>query len=162
MRRVRRRLQVVQLSSLEAYVERLRQDTEEVTALFRDLLIGVTSFFRDSAAFDSLERLVIPRLFEGKGPEDTVRVWVPACTTGEEVYSIAIVLREHMDTLHAPPAVQIFATDIDESALAIARIGRYPAALLKNIAPGRLKRFFEGDEASAAVTKDIRQICMFS
>jgi two-component system, chemotaxis family, CheB/CheR fusion protein len=162
MRRVRRRLQVVQLSSLEAYIDRLRQDTEEVTALFRDLLIGVTSFFRDNAAFESLERAVIPKLFEGKGQEDTVRVWVPACTTGEEVYSIAIALRERMDTLRAPPAVQIFATDIDESALAVARIGRYPAALLKNITPGRLKRFFEGDEASAAVTKDIRQMCMFS
>ncbi|MFL6836956.1 MAG: chemotaxis protein CheB, partial [Bradyrhizobium sp.] len=117
MRRVLRRMQVAQLETIEGYVERLRQEPQEVGALFRDLLINVTNFFRDGDAFEKLAGLVIPKLFEGRGAEDTVRVWVPGCSTGEEVFSIAILLREHMDKLSAEPRVQVFATDIDERAL---------------------------------------------
>src|SRR5262249_54189219 len=91
-RRIERRMQVLQIPSLAAYAERLRQDAGEVNTLFRDLLIGVTNFFRDAKAFEALEQLVMPRLFEGKGPSDTIRVWVPGCATGEEVYSPAILL----------------------------------------------------------------------
>ena len=123
LRRVRRRMQVLQLDTIEAYVEKLRQEPQEVNALFRDLLINVTNFFRDAEAFDKLKELVIPKLFEGRGADDTVRVWVPGCATGEEVFSIAMLMREHMDGLTAVPRVQIFATDIDEKALGVARAG---------------------------------------
>src|ERR1051326_3400027 len=117
VRRVQRRMQVTQVGSVEAYLEHLRRDTHEVSALFRDLLIKVTNFFRDADAFEKLKELVIPKLFENRGAEDTVRVWVPGCATGEEVFSIAMLIREHMDTLKGLPRVQVFATDIDEHAL---------------------------------------------
>lgn len=130
LRRVQRRLKVHQLDRLDDYLKLLRRDPDEVTALFRDLLISVTSFFRDPGAFDALETEVIPRLFAGRGADDTVRVWIPGCATGEEAFSIAILLREHLERSTAAPRVQIFATDIDEAALATARSGRFPAALL--------------------------------
>src|SRR5207253_11195093 len=103
--------------------------------LIRDLLIGVTNFLRDPEAFASLAQLVIPRLFEGKGPSGTVRVWCPGCATGEEVYSLAILLREQFDTFATEPKVQIFATDIDEPAIAIARAGRYPQQMIESVSP---------------------------
>lgn len=162
MRRVRRRMQVLQVDRVDPYVQRLREDADEVSALFRDLLIGVTNFFRDPDAFEALGREIIPRLFEGKSISDTVRIWIPGCATGEEVYSIAILVREHMQTLRAPPRIQIFATDIDEAALVVARLGRYPAPLLDSVSPQRLKRFFTGDDVSCAVNKDIRDLCIFS
>jgi two-component system CheB/CheR fusion protein len=108
-RRVQRRMQVAQTAKLEDYADRLQQDTDEVRALFRDLLIGVTDFFRDAEAFRALETQVVPKLFKGKGASDEVRVWVAGCATGEEAYSIAILLREQMDFVEAPPKVQVFA-----------------------------------------------------
>lgn len=114
-RRVQRRMQVLQIGSIEAYIERLRASRDEVQNLFQDLLIGVTQFFRDPAEFEALER-EIPRLFEGKEPGDQLRVWVLGCATGEEAYSIAMLLREHMATMDYPPDVQIFATDLDARA----------------------------------------------
>jgi two-component system CheB/CheR fusion protein len=162
LRRVQRRMQVNHLDAFEAYVERLRQDPKEVGALFRDLLINVTNFFRDADAFENLEKTVIPKLFVGRGADDTVRIWVPGCATGEEVFSIAILMREHMDTLSAVPRVQIFATDIDERALAVARAGRYPEALLDSVSPARRKRFFTAEDGSYILTKDVRELCVFS
>ncbi|MGH6878744.1 MAG: CheR family methyltransferase [Rhizomicrobium sp.] len=162
LRRVDRRMQVVELATLDAYIARLREDPKEVAALFRDLLINVTSFFRDAEAFETLGNLVIPKLFEGRGAEDTVRIWVPGCATGEEVFTIAILMREHMDGLSAIPRVQIFATDIDERALGAARLGRYPEALLEGVSPERRRRFFITDGASYVVTKDVRDLCIFS
>ena len=91
----------------------------------------MTDFFRDAAAFQALETLVIPKLFEGKGGDDEVRVWVPGCSTGEEAYSIAILLREHVERSLSPPKVQVFATDIDETAMGGARAARYPASVVK-------------------------------
>lgn len=161
MRRVRRRMQVTATGSLEEYIARLSKDSDEIGNLFRDLLIGVTSFFRDPEAFEALEKTIIPKLFEGKGPGDKVRVWVPGCSTGEEAYSLAILLREYADALRDPPAVQVFATDIDDRALAVARLGRYPAPLLEHVSPRRLKRFFTGDGMTFAINKEIREICMF-
>ncbi len=130
--------------------------------LFRDLLIGVTTFFRDADAFEAVKRVVVPRLFEGKGANDAVRVWVPGCATGEEAYSLAILLREHMDGLPVVPQVQVFATDIDEAAIATARSGRYPATLLDGLSPDRRERFFSHAENSYLVSKDIRDLCTFS
>lgn len=129
VRRVQRRMQVLQIDEVPAFIERLRKDTKEVDLLFQDLLIGVTDFFRDPAAFGALEHEVIPRLFHGKGPEDAVRVWVAGCSTGEEAYSIAMLLREHAAKSKHAPRLQVFASDIDEGALETARIGRYPATI---------------------------------
>jgi two-component system CheB/CheR fusion protein len=161
-RRVQRRMQVVQTTKLEDYADRLQQDTDEVRALFRDLLIGVTDFFRDAEAFHALETQVVPKLFEGKGAGDEVRVWVAGCATGEEAYSIAILLREHMDIVEASPKVQVFASDIDETAMTVARAARYPAALVNEVSPERLKRFFVQEGASYRVIKDLREMCIFS
>ena len=162
LRRVHRRMQVLQLDTLDAYVERIQQDTVEVRNLFRDLLINVTNFFRDPDAFNALTTTVIPHLFEDKGADQTVRVWVPGCSTGEEVYSLAILLREHAAALPEAPRVQIFATDIDEPALTVARAARYPEALLDGVSPERRERFFINDGGSYVVNKAIREMCTFS
>src|SRR6266508_972922 len=161
-RRIERRMQVLQIPSLAAYADRLRQDAGEANTLFRDLLIGVTNFFRDAQAFEALEQLVMPRLFEGKGASDTIRVWVPGCATGEEVYSLAIILREHAEQNRSRAKVQIFATDIDEAALAVARTARYPDALLHSVSKERVERFFTSEVTSYIINKPIRDICVFS
>lgn len=162
MRRVQRRMQVLQIDSANSYVEHLRKDPTEVSLLFADLLISVTHFFRDKDAFEALEKNVIPRLFDGKGAGDTLRIWVPGCATGEEVYSIAILIREYMATLPVSPRIQLFATDIDEPALQVARTGRYPATLLDGMAQSRLERFFTRDGETYTVSKQIRDMCVFS
>jgi two-component system CheB/CheR fusion protein len=161
-RRIERRMQVLQIPSLAAYADRLRQDAGEVNTLFRDLLIGVTTFFRDAKAFEALEQLVMPRLFEGKGASDTIRVWVPGCATGEEVYSLAIMLREQAGQNRSRAKVQIFATDIDDAALAVARSARYPDALLQDVSKERLERFFTSEGTSYVINKPIRDMCVFS
>lgn len=162
LRRVQRRMQVLQLGEIEAYVERLRQDPDEVMLLFRDLLIGVTSFFRDPDAFAALETMVIPQLFESKGASDTIRVWVPGCATGEEVYSLAILLREWMETQRTVPKVQLFATDIDDAGLELARSARYPSTLVESVTPERLQRFFTAEGATYVIGKSVREMCVFS
>jgi two-component system CheB/CheR fusion protein len=161
-RRVQRRMQVVQTTKLEDYAERLQSEPEEVSALFRDLLIGVTDFFRDTAAYQALETSVVPKLFEGKGADDEVRVWVAGCATGEEAYSIAILLREHLERSLSPPKVQVFATDIDEMGMGVARAARYPASVVKEVSPERLRRFFVHEAGTYRVVKELRDMCIFS
>jgi two-component system CheB/CheR fusion protein len=155
-------MQVLDLNDLDDYAVLLRRNRQEVINLFHDLLIGVTAFFRDRDAFDMLARQVIPALFEGKGPRDTVRVWVPGCSTGEEAYSLAILLLEHLGTVTARPKTVVFATDIDDPAIAIARHARYPAAMLDDVSPERLDRYFTGDGISYTVGKEVRDLCIFS
>jgi two-component system CheB/CheR fusion protein len=162
MRRVTRRMQVHHQDSLDGYVALLRSDPAEAGALFRDLLINVTNFFRDADAFALLETAVIPKLFEGRGADESIRVWVPGCATGEEVFSIAILLREAMDRATTLPRVQIFATDIDEGALQLARAARYPEALLETVSPERRRRFFVPSDGSFQLAKDVRDMCVFS
>ncbi|MER8507986.1 PAS domain-containing protein [Mesorhizobium sp. M0894] len=162
LRRVKRRMQITQLQSITTYIERLKRDPDEVAKLFRDLLINVTSFFRDAEAFKLLEDKIIPQIFEGKNASDAVRVWVPGCATGEEVFSIGMLMRERMEKLPAPPPVQIFATDIDEPALAVARAARYPEALLHGLSPERRQRFFHSDGESYVLGKEVRELCIFS
>ncbi len=162
MRRVQRRMHILQHQTFTAYVTRLEEDHDEVTQLFRDLLINVTNFFRDADAFEALETTIIPSLFEGRSADDTVRVWVPGCATGEEVFSIGILMREHMDTLKAVPRVQIFATDIDDTVLLVARAARYPESLLEGVSPDRRKRFFAEDGGTYVVAKEVRDLCIFS
>ena len=134
----------------------------EARALLRDLLISVTAFFRDHESFAALMETVMPRLFEGKGADDAVRVWVPGCATGEEAYSVAMLLREYATSRKATPRLQVFATDIDEHALGIARLGHYPAAGFDAVLPERLERFFQREGAGRTVTREIRDICVFS
>ncbi|HEX6998268.1 MAG TPA: PAS domain S-box protein [Gammaproteobacteria bacterium] len=162
LRRTLRRLQVLRLASARGYLARLRADRAEAQRLFKDLLVNVTAFFRDPEAFDALAKEVVPRLLQDRSPGDTVRVWVPGCATGEEAYSLAMLLKEEMDRLDSPPQVQIFATDIDEQALSVARRGAYPAAIASEISPARLERFFvrKGDEYH--VVKELRELCLFS
>ncbi|WP_233236369.1 CheR family methyltransferase [Bordetella sp. LUAb4] len=162
LRRVQRRMQVLEIDEPDLYVTRLGADPEEVAALFRDLLINVTSFFRDAQAFQTLADAILPKLFEGRGPRDTVRVWVPGCATGEEVYSLAILMREYLDEREQAPRVQIFATDIDDSALSVARTARYPLPLLDGVSDARRERFFVHDGSSYVVSKEVRDVCVFS
>jgi two-component system CheB/CheR fusion protein len=162
LRRVARRMQVVNVSSIEDYIGCLKRSPEEITLLFRDLLIRVTSFFRDKETFKILESEVIPKLFENMRADATVRVWVPGCATGEEVYSLAILLREFSTRLSGPPRIQLFATDIDEAAINIARLGRYPVTLVEGLSTERLARFFTLAHGSYVVNKEIRELCTFS
>lgn len=161
LRRVRRRMQFLGLSA-PSYVRRLQADPSEVLLLFQDLLIRVTGFFRDSETYAALETDIIPRLFEGKAPDAAVRVWVAGCATGEEAYSIAMLLSEHRARLTDPPKIQVLASDIDEMAINVARSGRYPAFLVKDIAPERLAQFFTSLDGTYQVRKDLRDICTFS
>lgn len=130
--------------------------------LFQDLLIGVTQFFRDPLEFELLERDVIPKLFEGKSADDRIRLWVLGCATGEEAYSLAILLREQISRMDVAPHVQIFATDIDARALAIARSGRYPDTIAQHMSPERLARWFVKEGATYSIVKDLREMCIFS
>ncbi len=161
-RRVVRRMQVRQVTDLNEYCALLKQDGDEINALFRDLLISVTNFFRDAHAFDALAEQVIPKLFENRDVNDPVRVWVPACTTGEEVYSLAILVTEHLEKNAITVPVQIFATDIDDPALAVARQGRYPEQLLRQVSAERLENYFQRDGASYVICKRVREMCIFS
>ncbi len=162
LRRVHRRMQVRDIFELSRYADLLDADPAETLMLFRDLLIRVTSFFRDDNAFDVIERVVMPRLFADRNANHTVRVWVPGCSTGEEAYSLAMLMREHMDMLRGPPRVQIFATDIDEPAIDTARLGRYPAVLLDGLSASRRERFFRRTDGGYVVAKEIRDLCTFS
>ncbi|MGL6111509.1 MAG: chemotaxis protein CheB, partial [Rubrivivax sp.] len=163
-RRIERRLAVHQIASIDDYVGYLQQTPAEVEALFRDLLIGVTNFFRDPEAFQVLEERVIPLLFAGKPPGSTVRVWTTGCSTGEEAYSLAILLVEHMEALKASYTIQLFATDIDSQAIATARAGVYPATIAADVSAERLARFFTLDAGDSAyrVNKGIRDLLVFS
>jgi len=162
-RRIERRMAVHQIDSMEGYVKYLQQTPIELEALFRDMLIGVTSFFRDPEAFAALEKLAIPKLFEGKNANDAVRVWSVGCSTGEEAYSIAILLHERMEILKQTYKVQVFATDIDSRAITTARLGLYPASIAADVSAERLARFFKVDDNGAyCINKNIRDMLVFS
>jgi two-component system, chemotaxis family, CheB/CheR fusion protein len=162
LRRVQRRMQVVRIDEIAAYVDFLRNDKDEIQHLFNDLLIGVTEFFRDKREFEMLATEVIPKIFAGKSAGQQVRVWVLGCATGEEAYSIGILLREHMARLDSVPQVQIFATDIDGRALATARVGRYRTNIEDDMPPERLARWFVREGDTYCVVKELREMCIFS
>jgi two-component system CheB/CheR fusion protein len=163
-RRIERRMAVNQIESIDDYVRHLQRNPAEVGALFNGLLIGVTNFFRDPEAFQLLVDKVIPKIFADKHADDVVRVWTTGCSTGEEAYSLAILLVERMEALKQSFNVQIFATDIDCRAIATARAGRYPASIAADISPERLARFFtiEPDGSAYRVHKGIRDMLIFS
>jgi len=161
-RRVARRMQVCRTDSIVAYHQHLREHPGELMNLLRDFLISVTNFFRDPEVFEALERNVIPKLFIGKQPGDQVRVWVVGCATGEEAYSIGILLAEHAARLAEPPQLQVFATDIDEHALSEARTGSYPESISADVSEARLARYFVAERGGYRVSKELREIMLFS
>jgi two-component system CheB/CheR fusion protein len=169
-RRVEHRMAIRQIDRMALYLRYLQQDPLEVEALFRDLLIGVTHFFRDPEVFTALKDQVVPLLFAGKSANDAIRVWVPGCSTGEEAYSIAILLQEQMEALRKSFQVKVFATDIDSQAIEQARSGVYPASIAADITPERLMRYFipepaggDGHEIQTfRVQKVLREMLIFS
>ena len=160
MRRIQRRMLVVQAETVTDYIEHLRQHPNEHELLFREFLIGVTEFFRDPVAFEALRTIAIPALLADKTSDDVLRIWVPGCATGEEAYSIAILLREAMGSQRGLK-VKIFATDIDDQAIGAARAGRYRSPLI-GISPERQERWFSKDHDDYCVIKQIREMCIFS
>ena len=163
-RRIERRMAVHQIAKIEEYVKYLQQTPVEIEALFRDLLIGVTNFFRDTDVFEVLEKQIIPKLFENKQTGMVIRAWSTGCSTGEEAYSIAILLQERLETLKQNIKVQVFATDIDSRAIAAARAGVFPASIANDMTPERLARFFtpEADGSAYRIHKNIRDMLVFS
>jgi two-component system CheB/CheR fusion protein len=160
-RRIARRMQVLEIDALSAYLDRLRADAREPAALLRELLIGVTSFFRDEDVFRAVEERVLPRLArEAAGRE--LRIWVPGCSTGEEAYTLAMLAKEAVE--RAPPAagVQVFATDLDAHALEVARAGHYGASACERVSRERLARWFAPEDGGFAVTTELRECCLFS
>ncbi len=162
VRRIQRRMQVGYLDSVPAYVHFLRENPKEVDLLFKDLLIGVTQFFRDAESFAVLAKKVIPALFREKREESQLRIWIPGCSTGEEAYSFAILLAEHAASVKELPKLQVFASDLDVEALDFARKGIYPADIAEQISPERLQQFFRKVGSGYEVVNEIREICIFS
>ncbi|MEJ7601587.1 MAG: CheR family methyltransferase [Kofleriaceae bacterium] len=161
-RRISRRMQVCQTEALEDYRRYLRDHPLEVSHLMRDLLISVTNFFRDGEAFGTLAETVIPRLFHTPDPRGPLRAWVAGCSTGEEVYSLGMLLAEHAARIGDARAIQLFATDIDENALAEARQGRYPETIASDVSPDRLSRFFTREPGHYRIRKELRERVLFS
>jgi len=160
IRRTQRRMQVAQIDTMPAFIEHLRGQPDQIDALFREFLIGVTEFFRDPTAFEALA-VALEKLLEKKPAGDPLRIWVPGCSTGEEVYSIAILVREVLERLGTGAVVQIFGTDIDDRAVALARAGRYLRGM-PGVSPERLARWFVQEGEQYCPSKDIRDMCVFS
>ncbi len=162
LRRLARRMQVKQIPELKEYLEHLCQNPEEIQALFGDFLISVTTFFRDPDAFEALEKLVIPKLFEDKDSSSVIRTWAPGCATGEEAYAIAMLLQEEASRRNLRPQIQVFATDIDSGALATGREGRYPIAIEADVSEERLSRFFTLEKEHYQVKRELRDSVLFA
>lgn len=161
LRRIRRRMQVNSTETLPLYLDFLRTHAGEAGALLQDLLISVTNFFRDLETFHALET-IIPSLFKERRTEDQIRVWVAACATGEEAYSIAMLLLEYAGTVEAPPQIQIFATDIDAVSIAAARDGFYPDTIAADVSEERLRRFFQKENRGYRVRREVRELVLFA
>src|SRR5438105_1927280 len=162
LRRIQRRMQVIGASDGIKYLELLCEKPGEAELLFRDLLINVTCFFRDAEAFDYLRRQVVPELLRDKGAGDTIRIWPPGCSSGEEAYSVAILISEALGRLRTRPSVQIFATDIDEQMLLKARAATYPQSAIKEVPPELLDRYFFARDDNYALVQSIRDMVRVS
>ena len=161
-RRIVRRMNVHQIEDLTHYLRFLQANPHELDALFQELLIGVTSFFRDPQAFEVLLQKGLPSLVEGKQDGATLRVWVAGCSTGEEAYSLALLIREYLTQQKLRLAVQVFASDLDSRAIDAARAGIYPIGIAGDIAPERLQRFFTKEDSNYRVKKEIRDLVVFA
>jgi len=161
-RRILRRMALHRLESLDRYVSKLRGDPTEVHALYEDILINVTEFFRDSDVFDRLKKVVFPRIAPERDSADPIRIWVPGCSSGEEVYSIAMALLEFLEERRHETAIQIFGTDISEVALDKARGGLYPPSISQDLSAERLRRFFARVNSGYRISRRIREMCVFA
>jgi len=163
-RRIERRMTVHKIDKIVTYVHFLQGNPKEVEILFKELLIGVTGFFRDSAVWVRLKDTLLPEILSGIQPGTVLRAWVPGCSTGEEAYSLAIVFREALEKLnqHGGTTLQIFATDIDPDAIDIARRGLYPANIAGDISADRLNRYFISTEDGYRIKTEIREMVVFA
>ena len=161
-RRIQRRLVVHRLDTLEDYVTFLRRNPDEIDALYKEMLIHVTGFFREAETFEVLQTQVLPRLSEKRGPNDSIRIWLPGCSTGEEAYSLAIIVTEFFDKKPEAHDIQIFATDVSDRVLEIARKGIFDQSIEANVSKERLRRFFTKVERGYQINKQIRDLCVFA
>jgi two-component system CheB/CheR fusion protein len=162
LRRIARRMQVTRTDSLRDYYDLMRDHAEESQALLGDLLISVTTFFRDREVFDIVAQTVLPQVFQERDPADTIRVWVSGCATGEEAYTLAILLLEEAARHELRPAIQVFGSDLDARALASAREGRYPTSIEADVSEDRLRRFFTREGDQYRVRQEVRDIVLFA
>jgi two-component system, chemotaxis family, CheB/CheR fusion protein len=162
LRRIARRMQVTRTADLKEYYEVMRESADEARALLGDLLISVTTFFRDAETFDKLAKAIIPELFKDKKADETVRVWVSGCATGEEAYSFAMLLLEEAARHPVRPPIQVFGSDLDARALASAREARFPIAIETDVSEERLRRFFAREGDHYRVRQEVRDIVLFA
>ncbi|WP_434623443.1 chemotaxis protein CheB [Azospirillum sp. B2RO_4] len=162
LRRIERRMQGAGLESMEEYAALLRRNSAETVNLYKEMLIGVTRFFRDESAFRVLADRVIPGLLANRSPTDMIRVWVCGCASGEEAYSIAILFAEAQERLGRSFDVKIFATDIDQDSIEVASLGEYPRSIAEDVSQERLARFFTARGESYVVSRDIRRMVVFA
>jgi len=161
-RRIKRRMVLQKLENLKDYVKLLQSSKTEVDALFQDILINVTGFFRDPESFEALRQLVFPELIRNHRTDTPIRIWIPGCSTGEEAYSVAMTLLEYMSDMSITIPIQIFASDIDDQAIEKARKGIYPEKIIEQVAAPRLKRFFVKVSGGYQISKAIRDLCIFA
>jgi chemotaxis methyl-accepting protein methylase len=163
-RRIERRMGIHQINKIADYVRYLQKNSQELDLLFKELLIGVTSFFRDPAAWDELRKKILPALMAERPAGHVFRAWVPGCSTGEEAYSLAMVFKEALERLkpRRKLTLQVFATDLDKDAIAKARQGLYPENICADVAPGQISRFFAKEEQGFRVTTEIREMVVFA
>ncbi len=162
LRRIQRRLQISGHETLDGYLAYMRQSADETQLLLRDLLIGVTNFFRDEESWRHVADNVIPQVFQDRGRDQVIRAWSLGCSTGEEAYSLAILLLEHAETLDIAPQLQVFATDLDEGSLLKARDGLYPDTIATDVSAERLNRYFTREGAYYRVRREVRDIVLFA
>src|SRR5882724_7870234 len=161
-RRIQRRMAVRRMHELKKYTQYLRDHPEEVEVLYEDLLISVTGFFRDPAVFGALKKKVFPRIVNALRSDGAIRVWVPGCATGEEVYSLAILLLEYLGERAGNVPIQFFATDVSERALARARLGIFHENIVADVSAPRLRRFFAKVTGGYQISKTVRELCIFA
>jgi two-component system CheB/CheR fusion protein len=163
-RRIERRMGIHQIDKIAGYIRYLQENSQELDLLFKELLIGVTSFFRDTAAWEELRKKILPALIANRPAGQVLRAWVPGCSTGEEAYSLAMVFKEAMDTIkpRKKMTLQVFATDLDKDAIEKARQGIYPENICADVAPVQMSRFFKKEERGCRVTNEIREMVVFA
>ena len=162
VRRIHRRMVVHKIEKLDAYVKFLRENPAELKALYQDMLINVTSFFRNPRVFDALKSQIFPNILRNRAPESTIRIWTPGCASGEETFSLAILLLEFLGDKAGFVPVQLFGTDISESSISRARAGVYPENIRGDVSAERLRRYFTKTEGGYRISKSIRDMCIFA
>jgi two-component system CheB/CheR fusion protein len=161
-RRILRRMVLAQLDDKPEYLTFLKKNTQEVSLLYQDLLINVTSFFRDPDALEYLKKAILPRIIKARAPSDPIRVWVPACSTGEEAYTLAMLFLEELGDKAGSIPLQIFATDLSELVISKARLGIYCTNDVANVSDQRLEKFFTKIDGSYRINKVVRDLCVFA